>query len=236
VLLACERLLAHGLVVDSDLWCSQLGGSDAERAEARTSIVAEHGLRAAATLERRASTKVALDCTGLSRAATRLESLLSMAGLAVGPPTAADLLLVVRRGEPDREDLDPLLRRDQAHALLSVSEGRVRVGPFVRPGVTACLRCIDAHRHDADPRHGVVTQQYSGAGPSGTCGLPAPVPADLVDVAVGLLARDITRWADGEQPGTWSSTIDVDPRLRLARTLWRRHPGCGCSWAGTVAS
>ncbi|RJS46672.1 hypothetical protein D4739_10895 [Nocardioides cavernaquae] len=236
VLLACERLLAHGLVVDSDLWCRQLGGNDTERAETRTSIVAEHGLRAGEALERRSSRSVALDCSGLSRAATRLEDLLTMAGLTVGPPPAADLLLVVRRGETDRADLDPLLRHDQAHVLLTVSEGRVRVGPFVQPGVTACLRCIDAHRHESDPRHGVVTQQYSDAGTSGTCGLPAPVPADLVDVAVGLLARDITRWADGEQPGTWSSTIDVDPQLHLSRIRWHRHPGCGCSWAGTVAS
>lgn len=236
VLLTCERLLAQGLVVDSDLWCSQLGGTDEERSEARTSVVAEHGLRAAETLERRASTTVALDCSGLTRAASRLEALLTMAGLRVGSPAAADLLLVVRRGEPDRADLDPLLRRDQPHALLTVSEGRVRVGPFVHPGVTACVRCIDAHRHESDPRHGVVAQQYADAGPSGTCGLPAPVPADLVDLAVGLLARDISRWADGDQPRTWSSTIDVDPRLRLSRTLWRRHPGCGCSWAGTVAS
>jgi bacteriocin biosynthesis cyclodehydratase domain-containing protein len=236
VLVACERLLGQGLVVDGDVWCSQLGGHDVARAEARTSIVAEHGLRAAGTLERRASVTLALDCTGLPHAASRLEALLTLAGTRLGPPASADLLLVVRRGEPDRADLDPMLRRDQPHVLLTVSEGRVRIGPFVVPGVTACVRCVDAHRHASDPRHGVVAQQYADAGPAGTCGLPAPVPADLVDIAVGMLARDVTRWVDGEEPRTWSSTIEVDHHLGLGRELWARHPGCGCSWAGTIAS
>jgi bacteriocin biosynthesis cyclodehydratase domain-containing protein len=241
-LLASERLLKHGLIVDADLWCSHLGGNDAERAEARTSAVADLGLRASDVLTRRKQVQVALDCIGLPRAGARLESLLAMAGLRVTASTSAvaavsaDLVVILRRGEPDRADLDPLVRVDQPHALLTVSEGRVRIGPFVNPGATACQRCIDAHHHEADPRRAVITQQYADAGSSGTCGLPAPVPADLVDVAVGLLARDVTRWADGELPRTWSTTIEVDPELRLPPMFWARHPGCGCSWAGTVAS
>jgi bacteriocin biosynthesis cyclodehydratase domain-containing protein len=240
VLLTCERLLAHGLVVDGDLWCRQLGSNATEAAEARTAIVAEHGLDAGERLRRRAATSVSLDCIGLTRAATRLEDLLTMSGLTVRPAPAGaqavHLAVVVRRDELDRADLDPFLRSDQPHVVLTVSEGRVQLGPWVHPGVTACVRCLDAHRHESDPRHGVVAQQYADAGPGGTCGLPPPVPADLVDIAVGLLARDVTRWADGEQPLTWSSVITVDPELTLSRTLWRRHPGCGCSWAGTVAS
>jgi bacteriocin biosynthesis cyclodehydratase domain-containing protein len=242
VLLACERLLARDLVVDGDVWCRQLGSTGPETDQARTATVAEHGLAAAEVLRRRTATRVAVDAVGAPRAAARIDGLLTMTGLEVGPARAAgttdgsDLVVVLRRGEPDRADLDPLLRQDQPHVLLTVSEGRVQLGPFVQPGVTACVRCIDAHRHDADPRRSLVAQQYSDAGPAGTCGLPAPVPPDLLDIAVGMLARDVTRWSDGEQPSTWSSTIDVDPALRLSRTLWRRHPGCGCSWAGTVAS
>ena len=35
----------------------------------------------------------------------------------------------------------------------------VRIGPFVEPGRTACLRCVDAHLGDVDPRRATVLHQ-----------------------------------------------------------------------------
>ena len=66
-------------------------------------------------------------------------------------------------------------------------------------------------------------------------GLPEPVPADLLELALGFVVRDLVNWVDGIRPVTWSTTVTIDGRLELPRTQWPRHPGCGCSWDLAVA-
>jgi hypothetical protein len=232
---ACSLLLERQLVVDADVWCRQLGADTAAYGEARSSVVAEAGLTAAAVFRVRAELRVAIDSHGLPQAHDRLVHLLNAAGLAVVTGGEPDLVVLLRRGELSRSSSDELMRAGRRHVVLTVSEGRVRLGPFVHPSLTACVRCIDAHHHERDPRREVVVQQYADARGVEASGLPAPVPVDLLDVAVGLLARDLTGWADGTRPATWSRTIDIDPALDLPRTLWRRHPACGCSWTGALA-
>lgn len=251
---ACTLLLEHSLVVDGDVWCSKLGADAAAYGQARSAIVAEGGLGAAELFAARAEVVVTVDCVGLPQAGSRLQHLLTAAGLHVdqGPagrrtgrrrgdadqadlPDQTDLVVMLRLGELDRDSVDALMRAGRRHVTLTVPEGRVQLGPFVHPSLTACVRCLDAHHHERDPRREVVVQQYADARGAEPSGLPAPVPADLLDLAVGMLARDITRWADGRRPATWSTTIDIDPGLDLPRTVWQRHPACGCSWTGAVA-
>jgi bacteriocin biosynthesis cyclodehydratase domain-containing protein len=136
--------------------------------------------------------------------------------------------------DPDRAVVDDWIRRDLPHLFLTATEGVLRVGPFVAPGQTACLRCIDAHHTEHDPRRALVLQQYAEA-LQPRDGLPEPVPADLLDLAVGYAVRDLVNWVDGKRPATWSATVQIDGRLELARTPWPRHPGCGCSWGQQVA-
>ena len=64
----------------------------------------------------------------------------------------ADVALLLSRGEPDRERLDPWLRSRLPHLVLRVVDGGVVLGPFVRPGQSACLRCVDAHHATPGPR------------------------------------------------------------------------------------
>jgi bacteriocin biosynthesis cyclodehydratase domain-containing protein len=221
----CDDLLARGLVVDGDVWLGAIGGTDPERAAALTALVAEAGPDAARLLARRASTGVLVDDHGLPRAGDRLRQLLSASGLATGD----DLVVLLRGTEPDRAEVDHWLREDVPHVFLTLVEGRVRLGPFVTPGRTACLRCLDAHHAERDPRRALVVQQYAEA-PASRDGRPEPVPADLLDLAVAYLARDVLTWAEGRRPATWSATVRVDASLELARTPWPRHPACGCSW------
>lgn len=225
---ACDLLLRRGLVVDADGWCSTTHGLEAATASARSALVAERGDDALPLLLRRQSVRIGLHVDGLSEAAEQLGTLLEGAGLVLADPRRSDVLAVLTEGEPDRALLDGLVVAERPHVLLVVSEGRVRVGPFVHPGLTACQRCLDACTAEADPRHALVLEQYTGASHP-LWGLPAPIPADLVAVATALLARDLARWADVLQPMTWSTTIAVDTALTLPRTTWSRHAACGCS-------
>jgi hypothetical protein len=102
----------------------------------------------------------------------------------------------------------------------------------VVPGRTACLRCIDAHHTDADPAWPLLVRQYAAACRRDRAdGTPEPVDPLLATLAVAWAARDLTAYADGGRPSTWSTTVTLDARPdRLETQAWLRHPGCGCSW------
>lgn len=135
-------------------------------------------------------------------------------------PTA---VLVVRDGPVAREELDDLVRDGVPHLLVSASPHATTVGPFVVPGHTACLRCLDAHRADLDPRWPVVVAQAAEAP-------PVPRSPLLLPMALRWAAGDLRALALGRAPSTWSATVRVDEGLRPERTEWSRHPGCGCAW------
>jgi bacteriocin biosynthesis cyclodehydratase domain-containing protein len=222
-----SRLHERGLLVDGDAWLAAVGRTPSPEAAASvTAVVAEHGVGAANVLEGRRATGVLVDDLGLPAAAERLRELLDHTGVGHGD----DLVVLLCGEEPDRDLVDHWMRADVPHVLLTASEGVLRLGPFVDPGRTACLRCLDAAATEHDPRHGLVVRQYADAPPAAD-GLPAPLPADLLDVAVGHLARDVTRWVDGRLPRTWSATVRLDDALDLSPVPLPRHPGCGCAWA-----
>jgi hypothetical protein len=87
--------------------------------------------------------------------------LLAAVGLTGARSDGAAPVLVLRIGcEPRRSELDVLAQTDRTHLLVTALAGRVRVGPTVVPGVTACQRCLDEHDTDVDPRHPLVVQQH----------------------------------------------------------------------------
>jgi len=139
------------------------------------------------------------------------------------------VVLHVARTEVDRDLTDAWMRADRPHLLLALGDGIVRVGPFVVPGETACLRCLDAHQGERDPRRSLVLHQYA-ASRAPRAGVPDPVPHDLLDLAQVWAVRDLVAWIDGRRPRSWSATVQVDPALELAMTPWPAHPGCGCAW------
>lgn len=135
-------------------------------------------------------------------------------------------------GEPDRELLDPWTREETPYLLVRLTEGRAVLGPFVAPGRTACLRCIDAHCADADPSWPLLVRQYAAAASRDRAdGAPEPLDPLLASLAVAWAARDLASYLDGLRPSTWSSTVTVHGRLdRIETRSWLRHPACGCSW------
>ncbi|GAB3257723.1 TOMM precursor leader peptide-binding protein [Nocardioides dilutus] len=137
-----------------------------------------------------------------------------------------DAVLLVRDGEVPRGRLDPLVRDEVPHLLVRDHGHEVVVGPFVAAGLTACLRCVDCHLGELDPRRGLAVEQAATQPPL----VAPPVDATLRALALSLAVRDLVTFVEGDQPATWSATLTVGRPLELTPTRWLRHPACGCAW------
>jgi bacteriocin biosynthesis cyclodehydratase domain-containing protein len=147
-------------------------------------------------------------------------------------PPRHPLHVLVGVGEPRRDLLDPLVRDGVPHLLVRMVEGDAVVGPFVVPGSTPCLRCLDAHRAALDPAWPLLVEQYAqAASRDRPDGVPEPVDAALAALAVAWAARDVATYAGGGRPPTLATTVRVSPALEALETQpWTAHPACGCAW------
>lgn len=219
--LALSRLVDAGLVVElTDL----VAATRDDRRGTATAAFAAHGPAAPALLGSRAACRVAVVAPEPWH--TSAADGLAAAGLTVAVdgelPTVT---LLVSSGEPARSHVDVLVRDDRAHLLVTLLPDRARLGPFVVPGATACLRCLDAHLAEADPRRGLVLEQLEDHP-----GRPAPCDPVLAHAALALAAREVASYAEGDRPATWSATLALTTDLALPQRSWPRHPHCGCSW------
>jgi hypothetical protein len=212
---ALDRLVAAGLALPAP--------AEAERTEdlvARAQFGADGPRRVAD----RAAATIGVRSDGSSRSV--LADLLATAGLTVGDDSAATVWLVVTSGPVVRESIDPLVRAGVPHLLVTGdTAGGRRVGPFVEPGRTACLRCVDAYGAEADPRHPFLVEQ-AALGSAGT----EPVDPVLDRLALSWAVRDLCRYLEGDEPSTWSTTVDLGPAEAPGVVRWLRHPHCGCAW------
>jgi hypothetical protein len=167
-----------------------------------------------------------------------LPALLASRGVSVSSSAdEAEVVIVLSAGELDRDRLDPLIRARTSHIVVRLVDGGAVLGPFVVPGTTACLRCIDAHRSVRDPDHVAVTARYVRATDRvRPDGVPDLDPA-LASLALAWSVRDVMAHLDGLEPSTWSRTLllTADPSNRIDQE-WRRHPQCGCTWSAEGAS
>ncbi|AIY16911.2 hypothetical protein GUY44_16255 [Pimelobacter simplex] len=191
-------------------------------------LLAQFGPDAPRRHAARAAVRVHVRTAPGSVLATTLAALLAEARLAVtddpGHPGAVHL--VVHPGPLPRETLDPLVRGSVPHLLVAGDATGLRVGPFVEPGRTACLRCVDAHESVPDQRRALLLAQAAAQATAH----PAPRDPLLDRLALAWAVRDLVRWADRDEPTTWSATVDLGPHGAPERTVWGRHPYCGCSW------
>ena len=139
---------------------------------------------------------------------------------------APDLTVIATgRAEPDRAIGEDYVRSDHPHLYVRPLQAGAVVGPFVLPGRTPCLGCLDRVRRDADPAWpGLLTQ---------LCRLPVPVLPMLAAWAASTAVVQIACWAADGVPGTAGSTVELtasDYQLRVRP--WPMHPSCGCWWAG----
>lgn len=140
-----------------------------------------------------------------------------------GPGIDADVVVLVRAGVADPVDYRDLMRRDVCHLPVLARELDVMIGPLVRPGEGVCLRCLDLHRCDRDPRWpAVATQAATRAAPA--------AETSLAWVGAALAAHQLLALVDGRDTAMADTSLEVsawDPVPVQRR--WRVHPQCGCS-------
>ncbi|WP_375425290.1 hypothetical protein [uncultured Friedmanniella sp.] len=145
-------------------------------------------------------------------------------------PERVDLSLTVVATdavEPDRLVTDALLRGDQPHLVLRAAGRSATVGPLVLPGRTACLRCTDLTRRDADPDWPVLLGQLVA--------LRLPTAAALVAWAAGVGVAQVLAHLQGQLPESAGATVELSEHDHLMRwRAWPVHAGCGCAWAATT--
>ena len=129
--------------------------------------------------------------------------------------------------EVDRVLTAHLLRTDQPHLLLRSGGSVVTVGPLVLPGRSACLRCTDLARRDADPGWPVLLRQLTR--------LHQPAGPVLAAWAAGVAAAQVLAHLGGSVPESAGATLELDETDYLMRwRAWPQHAGCGCAWPGTT--
>jgi hypothetical protein len=217
--LPAEAAAALARLVDAGLAVPAVGDVAAH-------LLAQTGPDAVRRQAARAAAPVAVDAPVSPR--SLLDPLLAAAGLVVAAPENSAVLLVVADGPLSRERLDPLVRASVPHLLVSGDATGVRLGPFVSPGRTACLRCVDAHESLHDERLPLLLAQAARH----SAQRPPPRDPVLDQLALAWAVRDLARFAEGEEPSTWSTTVDLGPGGAPVLTRWGRHPWCGCAWDG----
>ena len=118
--------------------------------------------------------------------------------------------------------------RLRPHLLVAVRETTALVGPFVRPGVTACLRCLELSRRDRDPAWPALTAQLVGSERD-----VEPCDLTLASIAASLACMQVLTHLDGaHRPQSESGVLEFGLRDgRLRRRSISSHPACGCGAA-----
>jgi bacteriocin biosynthesis cyclodehydratase domain-containing protein len=149
----------------------------------------------------------------------------------VAPPDPA-LAVLVAPWTIGPSDHGVWLRRDVPHLPVIVTERAVEVGPFVVPGSTACLYCVQLARRDADPAWPALVAQLWGR-PH-----PEHARAAVVEAAAFATRRIGEHRAGAAADGTVWRLEAATGRISLATAV--RHPECSCAappesdWAPVV--
>lgn len=140
--------------------------------------------------------------------------------------TRPDVALVVEHRVLRPERYGRLTGDGTPHLPVVVREADVVVGPFVRPGRTPCVRCVEGHRADLDPQWPQLADQLR---------TPQREVLDveettLAAVGAAIAASQALAHLDGLTPRAASACIEIAvpdavPRLREVAS----HPRCGCS-------
>ncbi len=166
----------------------------------------------------------AVEVHGDGLVATELRRALASSDL--GGSGGADVVVVASDTEPDRDRGDRPMHQSLPHLWVWVRELVGVVGPFVVPGQTSCLRCVDESRADLDAAWPTLV--------ASSVARPLPVPACdplLAALVAALATHDLGIWASGLRPQSWSRLIEVPQGFGLISSeTFAPHPRCGCGW------
>jgi bacteriocin biosynthesis cyclodehydratase domain-containing protein len=115
------------------------------------------------------------------------------------------------------------------HLAVRAEEAIGVIGPLVRPGRSACLRCVDLRKADADPAWSRILAQatFARARPQACDTVLAAMAAAVASAqALALIDRP------SDIPVTVNGTLEVVlPDWQWRRRTWPPHPACTCGAA-----
>lgn len=182
---------------------------------------------AAAVLALRRTSRVYVDGTG--RIADQVRALVGAEEIALQPGReGATLVVIASDHEPSRAAADDAMSDGRPFLCVGVRELVGVVGPFVVPGRTACVRCVDLSRADLEPWWSTLVDSANHNPPASGC-----CPPSLAAVTAGYAAQEVALWASGALPVSCDALVEIPHGLGRVHTLgYERHPYCGCGWFG----
>ncbi len=117
-----------------------------------------------------------------------------------------DIEVLVSAGEPARSAFEVLVSARVAHLPVVVNESRVRIGPFVAPGATPCLGCLDVLLTSWDPAWAVLVPQFERPRL-----LPVTLPASVLLRAAAEVAHQLESLQGGNRPPTVGRILSIGP-------------------------
>lgn len=125
----------------------------------------------------------------------------------LGPPAIEpEVEVLVSAGEPARSTFEVLVAAGIAHLPVVLGEGRVRIGPFVVPGTSSCLGCLDALLTSFDPAWAALVPQFER-----TRLLPVGLPPRLLLQAAAETINQVECLLRGQRPSTLGRTLALGP-------------------------
>ncbi|MGX7757521.1 ThiF family adenylyltransferase [Streptomyces angustmyceticus] len=151
-----------------------------------------------------------------------------------GEPGLSLVVLAPRDGlgayAPDPVLSEPLVTAGIPHLYAGVIEGTGVVGPLVLPGGSACARCDELRRTDAEPAWPRLLAQWRSG--RGAPAVPA-CDAALATAVAGVAAVQALTFLDGELPPCTGARMELAAPCATVRTVRiEPHPECGCGAAG----
>lgn len=148
------------------------------------------------------------------------ETLSSIAGADfVIASVSPDITWVIARAVLVPQTTATLMAADRQHLPIVVGQSRIRVGPLIVPGQTACASCLALTASDRDGAWPRLAAQLIGR----------RVP--VVTAAMwGEVARVALRLGSAPVIGEESTSVDLSGMSRQRETTHRPHAGCGCQF------
>lgn len=117
------------------------------------------------------------------------------------------------------------------HLALSLIDGIAVVGPFVRPGITACTGCVDATLSARDAAWPALVDQLRPANrATSKTDLAQPRSRVLEGAVAAWAAREVLAHLAAAPVLTYGASLRLDDGLvDQVVHRWALHPGCGCS-------
>lgn len=142
--------------------------------------------------------------------------------------TSADTssLIAIAIGDLPADLIQGWMSKGVPHLLVDAPDAAsLMIGPLVIPGQTPCARCIALAREEQSEIWSAVDWQRN-------ISPRHEVPVSVAHHVAGLIALELLRFVDSGESEIIGSRIrfNYHAPLQGGRTVYARHPACGCTW------